>query len=104
MRLFGRRTWNETLYLLLDLPVGVLGFTVVTAGLAAGVGLLVTFLGVPLLAGTLLLARLAARAELARARALLGIRVQPPGSMARRDTLLGRLLAPFRDGAAWRAT
>ena len=66
MNLFRARTWEETLYLLLDLPVGVAGFTLAVTGLAGAAGLLITFLGLPLLTATLLLARLAGRGELAR--------------------------------------
>ena len=34
MKLFAARTWKETLYLLLDLPVGAAGFTLAVTGLA----------------------------------------------------------------------
>ena len=104
MNLFRARTWEETLYLLLDLPVGVAGFTLAVTGLAGAAGLLITFLGLPLLTATLLLARLAGRGELARARALLGVELPAPRPLPRRDGLIARLFAPIRDGAAWRAT
>lgn len=44
-------------YLLLGLPLGIAAFVVSVAGFAAGVGTLVVWLGVPLLAGTLAAAR-----------------------------------------------
>lgn len=101
---FRARVWKETLHLLLDLPVGVVGFTVVVTGLSLGLGLLITLLGIPLLAATLLLARLAGGGERARARALLECELVAPGPLPRHQTVLGRLFAPIRDAAAWRAT
>src|SRR5512146_3229282 len=103
MSLFRARTWKETLHLLLDLPVGIAGFTLVLTGLATAAGLLVTFLGIPLLTATLLLSRLAGRGELGRARALLGVELQPPRPLPRQRGGLARLFAPIRDGAAWRS-
>lgn len=102
--LLHHRVCKETLYVLLDFPIGVAGFTFVVTGLTLGVSLLITLVGVPLLAATLVLARLAGRAELARARALLDYELAPPRPLPRRGTVLTRLWAPIRDGAAWRST
>src|SRR3954470_10400561 len=104
MKTLLRRAAKETLHLLLDLPVGIAGFTIAVTGLATSAGLLVTFLGVPLLAGTLLLARLGAQAERFRARVLLDLDVPAPHPLVWPAGALGRVLAPFRDGASWRAT
>jgi Putative sensor len=101
---FRARVWKETLYLLLDLPVGVVGFTLVVTGLSLALGLLITLLGIPVLAATLLLARVAGRAERARARALLECKLLAPGPLPRQETVLARVFAPIRDGSAWRAT
>jgi len=68
---FRARVWKETLYLLLDLPVGVVGFTLVVTGLSLAFGLLITLLGIPVLAATLLLARVrVVRSALGLARCL----------------------------------
>jgi hypothetical protein len=100
-----RRTARETAHLLLDLPVGVVGFTVVACALTTGVSLAITLAGVPLLAATMLLARRAADAERARARALLGVSLQaPPAPPAAAPTFTARLLNPLRDRSAWRAS
>lgn len=45
------------LYLLLSLPLGVAAFALVVSGLALGVGLAITLLGIPILLGTALAAR-----------------------------------------------
>jgi hypothetical protein len=99
------RTARETAYLLLDLPVGIAGFTVMVACLATGVSLAITLVGVPLLAGTLLLARYAAAWERQRARALLGVSLEaPPAPAATGSSLVHRLFSPLRDRANWSAS
>jgi signal transduction histidine kinase len=66
------RTPRELLYALAALPLGVFWFTVVITLLSTSVGMLVTLVGVPLLAGTLLLSRLGAEGERRWARLVLG--------------------------------
>jgi signal transduction histidine kinase len=100
---FALRTWKETAYLLLDLLVGTLAFTVLVTGLATGLGLVITFLGVPILWATMVLARYGARAERERARLLLGVDLPEPAPLPREGSFLRKLFAPLRDGAAWRA-
>ena len=95
--------WKETLYLLLDLAVGVAGFTVIVTGMSLGLGLLITLIGIPIIAVTLLLARWAGRAELARARALLDLDLPAPGPLPREEGVLARIFAPIRDATAWKA-
>jgi signal transduction histidine kinase len=72
---FTARTWKETLYLLLSLPVGILTFTVLVTGLATGAGLLITLLGIPIIWLTFVLARGLADLERMRSRALLDVDV-----------------------------
>ncbi len=72
-RPWSRRTWSATAHLLLDLPIGTAWGTLVVALLAASLGLVpLALLGVALLVVTLAGSMLAARAERARARLLLG--------------------------------
>ena len=97
------RAAKETLYLLLDLPVGVAGFTAAVTALSVAAGLSITLVGIPLLAASLMLARSAGRAERARARALLGVELAAPDPIRHEDALLARIVAPIRDAAAWRA-
>ncbi|MFC5721905.1 sensor histidine kinase [Streptomyces gamaensis] len=99
------RTWREFLHLLLGLPIAVLCFAYTVVMTALGVGLLVTFLGVPVLAAALAGARALGALERVRARALLGLEVAGPAPVRpgrdRRGPLawLGALL---KDGASWR--
>jgi hypothetical protein len=58
-----RRTWRVVAYLLLGLPLGVLGFVLLVTGISLGLGLLVTLLGIPVLVVTVLVARTLASFE-----------------------------------------
>jgi hypothetical protein len=51
---FDGQTYRNLAYLLLAFPLGIAYFTVVTTGLSTGLGLLVTFAGVPVVLLTLL--------------------------------------------------
>lgn len=63
MRSRMRRVLLDTRYTLVGFPTAVIGFVIMLAGFAAGVGTAIVWLGVPLLAGTLLAARGFADAE-----------------------------------------
>ena len=72
-----RRGWFRQLgvdtgYALVGLPLGIVAFTVAVTGLSAGVGLLIIWIGVPVLVGTLLAARGLATAERRLLPAVLG--------------------------------
>ncbi|MFI9843885.1 sensor histidine kinase [Nonomuraea sp. NPDC051941] len=58
-----RRVLLDTRYTLVGFPTAVIGFVIMLAGFAAGLGTAIVWLGVPLLAGTLLAARGFADAE-----------------------------------------
>jgi signal transduction histidine kinase len=101
--LIQRRTYLETLDLLLDLGVAVLWFTVFTTLLSTGVSLLITLIGLPILTATFYLARAAAYGERVRLRAFLGAEIErptykPPKS---KSTWHG-LTAPFTDRTTWK--
>ena len=98
-----RRTYLETLDLLLDLVAGVLWFTVFTTLLTTGASLLITLVGLPILTATFYLARAAASAERVRVRALLGADIrQPAYRPPKSDGLWHRLIAPFADRTNWK--
>ncbi|NUR88299.1 MAG: sensor histidine kinase [Nonomuraea sp.] len=63
MRSLMRRVLLDTRYTLVGFPTAVIGFVIMIAGFAAGLGTAVVWIGVPLLAGTLLVARGFADAE-----------------------------------------
>ena len=101
---FDRHTWKEIAYLLSNLPVAVLGFVYVVTMLATGVGLAVTVIGLPVLAAGLMGARLLGKAERARARSLLGLRIEEPSPLPRSsvDGFFGRLWSGLKDPVGWR--
>ncbi|WP_077796830.1 sensor domain-containing protein [Streptomyces sp. JHA26] len=99
-----RHTWKEIAHLLVDLPVALIGFTYVVVTLAVGFGLTVTVIGLPLLAVGLAGARLLGRMERARARALLGVRVEEPSRLPWRGRggFFTRLWMALKDPVGWR--
>ncbi|MBB5122818.1 sensor histidine kinase [Streptomyces eurocidicus] len=104
---FDARTWREVAHLLLDLPVGLLGFVYVSVWLYAGALLSVTVVGLPMLAAGLLGMRALGRWERARARRLLGVRIDEPSPLSRqrRDSgFFPWLWTALKDPVAWRGT
>ncbi|MEU6296528.1 sensor histidine kinase [Streptomyces erythrochromogenes] len=97
------RTWREFAYLLVGLPLSILYFSLAITGVSLGAGLLVTFLGVPVLAGTLAMGRGIGRLERTRVRALLGADVIEPAPIrAKKSGPLAAMGAVLRSGSAWR--
>ncbi|MEU1277621.1 sensor domain-containing protein [Streptomyces sp. NPDC005805] len=103
---FDRRTWKEIAHLLLNLPAGLIAFVYVVTVVSVGAGLGVTVVGLPLLAAGLVGARGIGRMERARARALLGVRVDepsPPGASDGGSGALAWVWQRLKDPVAWRA-
>ncbi|KMS70016.1 histidine kinase [Streptomyces leeuwenhoekii] len=101
---YDRHTWKEIAHLLSNLPVALFGFTYVVTVLSVGIGLTVTVIGIPLVAAGLLGARHLGRLERARARALLGVRVDEPSRLPLRGAggFLPRLWMALKDPVGWR--
>ncbi|WP_432056022.1 sensor domain-containing protein [Streptomyces sp. bgisy022] len=101
---FDRHTWQEIAHLLLNLPVSLVGFTYVVTVLFTSVPLTVTVIGLPLLAAALMGARLLGRAERARARALLGVRVEEPSRLPMPGSagFWEQLWLALKDPVGWR--
>ncbi|MER7112826.1 sensor histidine kinase, partial [Streptomyces sp. NPDC000229] len=101
---FDRHVWKEVAHLLANLPIALIGFVYVVFIVAVGAGLSVTVVGLPLLAAGLVGARWLGRAERARARALLGIRIEEPSPPVHRpgSGLLSWLWTVLKDPVAWR--
>ncbi|WP_405870128.1 sensor histidine kinase [Streptomyces sp. NBC_00005] len=100
---YDRHTWKEIAHLLANLPVALLGFIYVVTVLFTGFWLTVTVIGFPLLAAGLTGARLLGRMERARARKLLGVRVDEPSPLPGRGTgFFPRLWMRLKDPVGWR--
>ncbi|MFD3332890.1 sensor histidine kinase [Streptomyces sp. NPDC058700] len=100
---FEARTWRALLHVLIGLPLSVCWFALSVAFVSAGAGLLITFLGVPILAGALAMCRGFGAVERARARALLDFDVRAPepvrGKTGGAFSWMGAML---KSGASWR--
>ncbi|MEU9479109.1 sensor domain-containing protein [Streptomyces sp. NPDC048191] len=101
---YDAHTWKEILYLLLNLPVTVFGFVYAITALSVGGSLTITVVGLPLLALGLLGSRQLGKLERARARRLLGLRVEEPTPLplARSGTPAQRLWMALKDPVGWR--
>ncbi|MFD7442591.1 sensor histidine kinase [Streptomyces sp. NPDC059909] len=100
---FEARTWREFGYLMLSLPLSVVFFSLAVSFTAAGLGLVVTFLGIPVLAATLAMCRGFGALERARARALLRLDVTDPAPVRpRRGGAMAWIGAMLKSGVSWR--
>ncbi|MEV0152831.1 sensor histidine kinase [Micromonospora sp. NPDC050686] len=98
-----RRLLHDSAYVLLGLPIALAGFVVAMAGISLSAGLLVTTLGLPVLAGTLYATRALADVERFR---LPGVLRQPRVRPVYRGPRPGagfwaRVLTPVRDAQSW---
>ncbi|MFE7704272.1 sensor histidine kinase [Streptomyces sp. NPDC057486] len=100
---FEARTWREFGYLLLSLPISVVLFSLAITLTSASAGLLITFVGIPLLAGTLAMCRGFGAMERVRARGLLRLRVADPAPVrGRTGGPMSWVGAVLKSGASWR--
>ncbi len=100
---FEARSWRELGYVLLSLPISVVLFTWTVTMVSLGAGLLVTFLGIPVLAAGLAGCRGFGALERARARGLLRLEVAEPEPLRMRGPgVLAWTGAVLKSGASWR--
>ncbi|WP_030220818.1 sensor histidine kinase [Streptomyces sp. NRRL WC-3626] len=101
---YDAHTWKEIAHLLANLPVSLVGFVYTVTMLFTGAGLTVTVIGFPLLALGLMGSRLLGRLERARARKLLGVRVDEPSRLPlrSREGFWPHLWMAVRDPVGWR--
>ncbi|SHH11330.1 sensor histidine kinase [Streptoalloteichus hindustanus] len=100
---FHRRAGAEFLYLVIGVPLAVLGFgyALLTVGLGLVTG--ITSLGMPLLSAGVRGARRLGGVHRGLARRLLGVSVAPPRPLVGGRGFLGWVGAGLRDTAGWRA-
>ncbi|MFD7033785.1 sensor histidine kinase [Streptomyces sp. NPDC059917] len=104
---FARETWGEVAHLLLNLPTTIVGFVYTVFMVSMGGGLAVTAMGLPLLACGLIGSRALGRTERARARALLGMRVEEPTPIPgpkRSGGFFPWLWSSLKDPVGWRTS
>ncbi|THA32486.1 sensor histidine kinase [Streptomyces sp. A1277] len=97
------RTWREFCYLLLNLPISIVLFVFAITMVSLSAGLLVTFLGIPVLAAGLVMCRGFGMLERTRARALLKLDVADPAPVrGRTGGLMSWVGAVLKSGVSWR--
>ncbi|MFI0980106.1 sensor histidine kinase [Streptomyces sp. NPDC021093] len=100
---FEGRAWRELGYVLFSLPISMVAFVLAITTLSLGAALLVTFLGIPVLAAGLALFRGFGVLERARARGLLGLDVPGPRPLRpAKPGLMGWVGAVLKSGVSWR--
>jgi signal transduction histidine kinase len=100
------RTFRQYLYALVCAPLGVAGFVYVVVTLAVGGALSFTFVGLPLIATAIFLAKKYASGQRGLARKLLGVAIEKPPPNARWQNahgMLAKLGAALGDLPAWRS-
>jgi hypothetical protein len=94
---FTRRTWGELLYIAISAPLGVVGLVVVGFGLVLGGSLAITFIGLPVIAATAVVARRTTFVHRGLASALIGERLEAPRPLARGRGFFSWLRSGLRD-------
>lgn len=89
-------------YLLSNLPLGIAGFTLMVTLFTAGVGTAVVWVGLPVLAAAVAVARSSARFERARVHRMLGAYIADPYQPLPASGMKERWKARLSDGATWR--
>jgi signal transduction histidine kinase len=98
---FVRQLGVDTAYSLVSFPVAIAAFVVVVTGLSLGAGLLVIWVGVVVLAATLLAARGFAAVERAWLPSVLGRPVPRPAYRSPEGSAVRKLITPLRDPQTW---
>jgi signal transduction histidine kinase len=96
------RTWTATVYLLASMFVGLAWFTILSVGLTLGAGLLIVWVGVLVLALTLLAWRGGAWLERRWVRATLGVHIPDPYRPLPAGSLWQRARVLAGDPATWK--
>ncbi|MFF4449298.1 sensor histidine kinase [Streptomyces sp. NPDC001502] len=102
---FSAVTWKEIAYLVSNLPLAIVGFVYAVVMVSTAGGLSVTAVGIPLLACGLYLSRQLGRLDRARARGLLGVRVDEPTPIPgpkRSGGFFPWLWTSIKDPVGWR--
>ncbi|MFJ9693615.1 sensor domain-containing protein [Kitasatospora sp. NPDC101183] len=101
---FSTHYYREVGYALTGLPVAIVGFAVCVALFCAGLGTVVTCLGLPVWAALTSTARGLGLMERARVRSMLGVDVSGPDPVEQtRPGFWGSVTARLADAAGWKA-
>jgi hypothetical protein len=98
-----RQTWSEFSYAVLGLPIGVATFTLAVTALSVNASLVVTVIGVPLVALTGLASRWLGSKLRSFANVLIATDVPPAQPFTAKPGFVGWIRSCLADGTAWRA-
>ena len=98
-----RQTYLNLLYLLLSFPLGIAYFVFLTTGLSLGTGLLVVFVGVPILIGVFFACLGLGAFERRMASSMLHLSIPSPPVLVSGPGLSAKLKALFGDATTWKS-
>ena len=98
-----RRLGNDTQYVLVGFPLGIVTISLLMTGFSLGAGMLVTVVGLPILVATLFVARGFAVVERMRAASVLGVDLPHPAYKAAAPGagFFRRMFRPMGDVQSW---
>ena len=97
------QTYRSLFYLLLAFPLGLAYFVFLITGISLGTGLLVIFVGVPILIGMLFACQGLGAFERGMARSLLRLNIPSPPPRASEPGLWPKLKTLFADTTTWKS-
>ena len=100
---FTRRPWTELAFWMVSGVLGAVSLAVIATTLIAGVWLIITFVGLIIIAFSLRMARGFGRWQRTLAHNFLGETVEEPNAFVRRPGFFGWLQSALRDRVAWRS-
>lgn len=100
---FTRRPWTELAFWMVSGALAAVSFGVVAATMIAGAWLIVTFVGLIVIALSLRIARGIGRWQRGLAHTFLGETLEGPSAFTRRPGFFGWLQSSLRDRVAWRS-
>ena len=100
---FTKRPWTELGFWMVSGALAVVSFAVVVATMFAGVWLIITFVGLIIIAFSLRIARGVGRWQRRLAHNFLGEMVEEPNAFVRRPGFFGWLQSALRDRVGWRS-
>ena len=97
------QTYLNLLYLLLAFPLGIAYFVFLIFGLSVGMGLLIVFIGIPILIAVFFACRGLGTFERGMARSMLHLSIGSPSAPASGPGLLAKFKALFSSAATWKS-
>src|SRR6056297_2351102 len=96
------QTYKNLGYLLLSFPLGIFYFVFLITGLSLGIGLIITWFGIPILFGTLLLWRLFGIFEIQQAKTILDINI-PFTPIKKSKGIWKKIQSHLNDSFTWKS-